>query len=483
MNFRLVLLIVGRIFILSAAAMMPSLLVSFIYGDGAHFYFIVTMVALFIFGATLTMFFKKDKRTMRPREGFVAVALCWIAISMFGAIPPFLSGAIPNYIDALFEMIAGFTTTGATILHSIEALPKSIIFWRAFAQWLGGMGVLILTLAILPAGERGVYNLVKAEATGPASERLVPRVRQSAMILYMIYISLTLIQTIMLLIGKMSLFDALVHAFTTAGTGGFSSRDLSLGAFNSGYIEYTIAVFMLLFSLNFGLYFAAVTREFTKIKKNTEIKVFLCIILISTGLITANLMYNSVYLTLSETVRHSFFHSISLSSSTAFHVGDYNQWPNFSRLVLMCLMIIGGCAGSTASGLKAIRVVMLFRSTAREVRRIVHPRAVSVVHINQEPVQEKTLTGVQNYFVLYILVIVAATLLVSLDNMGLETTFTSVLAMISNVGPGFGLVGPTSNYAAFSSMAKIVMSITMLIGRLEIFPILILVFPSAWKHA
>ena len=483
MNYKLIFLILGRILVLAAAAMAPSLLVSFLYSDGAHFSFIFSMAILFVLGAALAALFRKNERTMRPREGFVAVAVCWISISLFGALPPFFSGAIPNYVDALFEMVAGFTTTGATILPSVETLPESIVFWRAFAQWLGGMGVLILTLAIVPAGERGVYNLVRAESTGPSSERLVPRVRQSAMILYAIYISLTLLQTIMLLFGNISLYDALIHAFATAGTGGFSGSDMSVGVFNTAYIEYTIGVFMLLFSLNFGLLFAVVTREFMRIGKNTELKVFLSIIFTATVLITANLTYNGVYGSFLETVRHSFFHTVSISSSTAFFLVDYNLWPNFSRIILMCLMVIGGCAGSTASGLKVVRVVTLFKSAIREVKKIIHPRAVSVVQINKEPVQDKALTGVLHFFVLYILIIIAATLLVSLDNMDLETTFSGVVAMISNVGPGFGLVGPTSNYAAFSVLSKIVFSVTMLVGRLEIFPILILVIPTAWKRA
>ena len=483
MNYRFILLILGRILVLAGAAMAPSLIVSFLYGDEAHISFLVSMCVLLVSGVALVLLLKKHKKVMQPREGFITVALCWIAISLAGALPPYISGAIPDYIDALFEMIAGFTTTGATILPSVEALPESIIFWRSFSQWLGGMGVLMLTLAILPAGERGVYNLMRAESTGPSSERIVPRIRRSATILYAIYLALTLLQTLMLLIGKMSLYDALVHAFATAGTGGFSSRDMSVGAFNSGYIEYTIGAFMLLFSINFGLYYAVVARRFSRISKNTEIKAFLSIIVVAAVLITANLLRHGVYSSVEETVRHSFFHTVSLGSSTAFFTADYNLWPDLSKTVLMCLMFIGGCAGSTSSGIKVVRFVTLCKSAVREVKRIIHPRSVSIVQMNGEPVQDKALTGVLHYFALYIFTLIAAMLIISLDNMGAEATFSGVLGMISNAGPGIGLVGPTANYAGFSVMSKLVLSMTMLIGRLEIYPILMLIIPSAWRKA
>ena len=483
MNFRLISLILGRILLIAAAAMAPSLLVSLLYGDGAHMSFIVSMVSMATIGAVLVLFLKKHRRSMQPMEGFVAVALCWIAITLFGALPSFISGIVPNYVDALFESAAGFTTTGATVLTSIEGVPESLVFWRAFSQWLGGMGVLMLTLAILPAGERGVYNLMRAESTGPSSERLVPRIRRSAMILYAIYLSLTLLQTVMLLFGGMSLFDALIHTFSTAGTGGFSSRNLNIGSYNSGYIEYTVAAFMLLFSVNFGLYYALIVRRLGRIVKNTEIKVFLCIIVVSTVLIGADLLRAGVYESFSETARHSFFHTASIGSSTAFFTVDYTLWPGLSRTILFCLMIIGGCAGSTASGIKAVRVAILYKSAAREVKKIIHPRSVSVVHMNGEPLQDKALAGVLHFFVVYVMVIIAATLVVSLDNKGFETTFSGVVAMISNVGVGFGSVGPAGNYTDFSILSKAVMSLTMLIGRLEIFPILMLIIPSAWKRA
>ena len=482
MNYLLILLILGRILLLSAVSMLPPLLVSLIYGDGAHFSFIISAAALLVTGGVLVLLFLKHERSMRPREGFVTVALCWIAISLFGALPPFISGAIPNYIDALFEMTSGFTTTGATILQSIETLPESIVFWRGLTQWVGGMGVLLLTLAILPSDDRGIYNLMRAEATGPASERIVPRIRKTAAILYTIYLTLTLLMTVMLLSGGMNLFDALLHAFTTASTGGFSSRDLSVGAYQSAYIEYTVAAFLLLFSINYTLYFAVVTRRFAKIRKNTELKVFFGLIAVSTVLVSMDLIRSGVFDTIEETIRHSFFQVSSSGSSTAFFTTDYSMWPDFSRLILLCLTVVGGCAGSTAGGIKVIRAVMLGKSAFREIKKILHPRSVIAVHMNGQPVQDKTLTGVLHYFVIYVMIVAAGTLIIALiDQLGVDTSVTCVLSMISNTGPGFGVVGPSSNYSVFSVPSKLLLTLIMLVGRLEIFPILMLLIPSSWR--
>ena len=483
MNYLLILLILGRILMLAALAKLIPLVVSLIYGDGMYFSFLITIVLMLALGSSLIMLLRKHERSMRPREGFVTVALCWIAISLFGALPPFISGVIPNYVDALFEITSGFTTTGATILHSVETLPESIVFWRGLTQWVGGMGVLILTLAILPSDDRGIYNLMRAESTGPASERIVPRIRKTAAILYAIYLSLTILMTVMLLFGGMSLFDALLHAFTTASTGGFSSRDQSVGAFQSAYIDYTVAVFLLLFSTNYALYFAAVTRKFAKIRKNTELKVFFGIIAVSTALVTVDLLRGGVFGSPAETIRHSFFQVSSSGSSTAFVTADFSQWPDFSRLVLLCLTVVGGCAGSTAGGLKVIRAVMLVKSALREIKKILHPRSVIAVHMNGQPVQDKALTGVLHYFIIYVMIVAAASLLISLfDEVGVETAITGALSMISNTGPAFGLVGPASNYSVFSQPSKIILTLTMLTGRLEIFPVLLLIVPSAWRR-
>ena len=472
----------GRILLLTAATMAPSLLISLLYSDGAHMAFVYSIAIVLIAGTVASIAFHKQEQAMRPREGFVTVALSWALLSLFGSLPSYLAGVTPNFIDALFENTAGFTTTGATILVTVENLPESIIFWRSFTQWLGGMGVLILTLAILPAGERGSQNLMWAELPGPTSERLVPRVRQSVMILYLIYIALTVLQIVMLLFGKMSVYEALVHAFATAGTGGFSSRDLNIGAFDSKYIEYVVGVFMLLFSISYSLYYALITRKVARIRKSTELRVYLSIIVVSAALMAVNLSMSNYYDSIATTVHHSLFHAISMSSSTGYSIVDYNLWPEFSKVVLLILMIVGACAGSTGGGLKAIRVTILFKSAARELKKIIHPRSVSIVHIDGQPVQDRSITGILHYFIVYVIIVFAAILLVSLDNMGAETTITSVFASISNLGPGFGSVGPGMNYSEYSYLSKIVLTLTMLIGRLEIYPMLLLAFPSSWRR-
>ena len=483
MNYKIVLRILGRIFIIEALAMLPSLFVSLCYSDGAHLSLMISMSALVVAGSLLMLLYKKNERSMRPREGFFAVALCWIGISLFGALPLYLSGVIPNYIDAVFETISGFTTTGSTIMKNVEGMPQSIMFWRSFTHWIGGMGVLVLTLAVLPAGERGSFNLMRAEATGPSSERIVPRLRKWAMILYGIYIFLSVLQAIFLLVGGQSLFDTLINVFGTAGTGGFSNYNASVGAFGNAYIEYVIGIFMLLFSVNFGMYYAVVTRSFAQIKKNTELRVFFLIVILATLIIIGNLMLSGNYESFSLALRHAFFQVASIGSSTGFSTTDFNLWPELSKGILLLLMVIGACAGSTGGGIKVIRAVMLGKSALREIKKIIHPHAVSVVHINGQPAQEKDLTGVLHYFVIYIVIIICAMLIVSAENMGFETTFSSVISAISNTGPGLGHVGPASTFADFSGLTKIVLSATMLIGRLEIYPILMLVVPSAWRKA
>ena len=483
MNYRLVFRILGRILILEAAALLPALGVSLYYGDGTALAFVASIGILLVVGAGPALLLPKSTNSMRPREGFVTVALSWIFLSIFGALPAFISGVIPNYIDAVFEVISGFSTTGVSVLPFIEGLPEGIIFWRSFTQWLGGMGVLILVLAILPAGERGVYNLMRAEAPGPASERIVPRLRKTALILYAIYMVLSVLQTVFLICGGMGVFDSLINMFGTAGTGGFSDRDLSIGAYNSAYFDYVVGAFMVLFSVNYGLYFAAVSRRFMQVRKNTELKVFLGIILVSTALIVVNLMTSGVFKSFGDAARHSFFQVASLSSSTGFSTANIKLWPEFSQTLLLILMAIGACASSTGGGLKVIRVVMLFKSAMREMKKILHPRSVNVVHINGQAVPDKTLTVVMHYFCIYVLIIILATLLLSFDSAGFDSSFAGVLSIISNAGAGFGFNSAVSNFSGFSVFSKLVLSVCMLIGRLEIFPVLILVMPSTWKRA
>lgn len=483
MNYRLIARLLGRVLMMEAAAMLLPLAVSWIYGDGAATAFLASIGLLAAAGALLAFGVSKPDARMQAREGFFAVAMSWLALSAFGALPAVFSGAIPRYIDALFETVSGFTTTGASILHQAEGLPESILFWRSFTHWLGGMGVLILALAILPAGGRGIHYLMQAESPGPAPDRIVPRLRRTALILYVIYLALSALLTALLLLGGMNLFDALVHMFGTAGTGGFSSRSLSVGAYGSPYLETVIGVFMLLFSLNFGLYFAALTRRFERVRKDTELKVFLGIVAAATLLIGGNLLWEGVYATAGTAARHSFFQVSSIISTTGFSTTDFNAWPEFSRSIMLILMAVGACAGSTGGGIKTVRVVILFKAAVRELKKILHPRSVNVVRVSGKTVSDEMLAGVMHFFVVYVLILIFSTLLVSLDNKGFETSFTAVLTTLSNVGPGLGAVGPMGNFASFSVFSKSVLVFCMLAGRLEIFPILMLFVPSAWRRA
>jgi trk system potassium uptake protein TrkH len=474
--------VLGRVMLLGAAALTLPLAASLIYSDGAAGAFLLTAALLAAPGAAAALLLRKPKTGMQPRDGFAAVALCWLVLSLFGALPAVLTGDIPNYIDSLFEAVSGFTTTGATIMTDIESARPSILFWRSFTHWIGGMGVLVLALAVMPADERGLHNLVKAESTGPSSDRIAPRLRGAAARLYLIYVSLTAVLFVMLAAGGMSVFDALIHTFGTAGTGGFSNRALSVGAYESSYIEIVITVFMLLFSVNFSVFYAALTRRLAQIRKNTELKVFLCVTLVSGGLIALNLTSANAYGGFAETARHSFFQVASLMSTTGYATTDFNVWPEFSKTVLALLMIVGACAGSTGGGLKISRAVILLKSSFRELKQIIHPRSVNVVRIDGRAAPDTLAAGVMHFFAAYMLLIFFGALIVSLDGFGFETSFSSALSAISNVGPGFGAVGPLYTFADFSPLSKVTLAFCMLAGRLEIFPMLLLFTPSVWRR-
>lgn len=480
MNFRLIFRLLGRVMLIEGAALIPSLAISIHFEDGAALSFLLTMILVTAVGAALSFAVPKSKTQMHPREGFFAVALVWVALSLFGALPFVFSGEIPNYIDAVFEVVSGFTTTGSTILHAVEGLPSSILFWRSFTHWLGGMGVLIFALAILPADGRGVYNLMRAESTGPTSERIVPKVRQAALILYSIYLTLSVLQTVLLAAGGMSLFDALIHMFGTAGTGGFSNKNLSVGAYNSAYFDYVIGIFLVLFSINFGVYFALISRRFREVSKNTELWVFLGLVGASVVAIGFNLLRSGLYSSAAHAVRDSFFQVTAVASTAGFSSTDFNLWPDFSRMILLLLMVTGACAGSTGGGVKVIRMVIMVKASRRELNKILHPRSVNVVKVGGKTVPETVISGVMHFFIVYLLLLVLATLLVSLDNLGMTTSFSAVIATLSNIGPGFGLVGPMGNFDCFSYFSKIVLTLCMLLGRLEIFPILMLLIPATW---
>lgn len=481
MNYRLIFRLLGRVLLIEALALIPSLAISLHYTDGASGAFLVSLLIVLAVGVTLSVAVPKSPVAMQMRDGFVAVAISWVTLSLFGALPFVISGAIPNYIDALFEVISGFTTTGSSVVANIEALPASIVFWRSFTHWLGGMGVLIFALAILPSDSRGVYNLMRAESTGPTADRIVPKVRQAALILYAMYLFLSVLQTVLLMLGGMGIYDALIHMFGTAGTGGFSSKALSVGAYNSAYIETVIGVFLLLFSINFGLYFAVISRKFREVGKNTELRVFLGIVAASIIMIMVNLLVGGGYTDAGRAGRDAFFQVTSVVSSAGFATADFNLWPDFSRVILLLLMVMGASAGSTGGGLKVARVVIMVKAARRELKKILHPRSVNVVKMNGRAVQEQVISGVMHYFVVYLLLLLLATLLISVDNLGLTVSFSAALTTLSNIGPGFGLIGPMGNFDCFSYFSKIILSFCMLLGRLEIFPVLMLLLPSTWR--
>ena len=477
MNLKLVFKVVGRVLLLESIALFLPLLVALLYGESPK-PFLLTIALVAGMGALLSSL--SARRSFYLRDGFASVGLIWLITGLVGALPFWFCGYFPTFVDCLFESCSGFTTTGATILTDIEALPKGILFWRSFTHWLGGMGVLVLATAVVPSlGIRSHY-LTQAESPGPVFSKLVPKQSQSSKILYSIYFSLTLLEVICLKLAGMPLYDSFIHAFSTAGTGGFSNRNASVGAYGSPVIELIIAIFILLFSLNFAVYFLLLTRRFREILESDELRFFLLVVAGATGIITLNILplYENVWASL----RYAFFQVTSIISTTGFGTADFVLWPQFSQLILVLLMFCGACAGSTGGGMKCSRVLILLRSIRRELRRIVHPRAVEVVKLDGKVVDENTIYSCGIFVGCYLLVILAGALVISLDGWSFSVCFSSALTCVSNVGPGLEIVGPTGNFAAFSPLSKVVMSLSMIVGRLEIFPVLVLFSRSTWRR-
>jgi trk system potassium uptake protein TrkH len=471
--------LLGIILLIEAALLSVPTAVSMIFGEPVY-PFLITMAALLAISLPLAA--KKPKNTrIYAREGFVCVALAWLAMSLFGALPFVISGAIPSYVNALFETVSGFTTTGATILTEIESLPKGILFWRSFTHWIGGMGVLVLMLAVLPSDNGRAMYLLRAEVPGPTKDKLVPKMRQSAMILYGIYVALTVAEIIALLCTRMPFYDSVVNALATAGTGGFSVKNASIAAYNNPAAEWVIAIFMLIFSINFNVYFLLLLRRFRNVLKNEELRIFFAICLVATVAVTLNTVEGAA--SVGDAVRAAFFQVASITSTTGFATVDYNAlWPAFSKAALILLTVIGACAGSTAGGLKLSRVIILVKNAFREVRHTLRPRSVNVVRMDGEALPEPTLRSATNYLSIYVLILAFSTLLISIDGFGLETSFTAALTCINNVGPGLGAVGPAGSFAGFSVFSKLLLSFVMLIGRLEFLPVLVILSPSVWKR-
>ena len=477
MNLKLVSRLVGRVLLVEAFFMLLPLAVALLYQEDPA-PFLLTILLMAILGLALSAV--PATRHFYAREGFFAVGLIWLVTGVMGALPFYFSGTFPSFVDCLFESVSGFTTTGATILTDIESLPKGILLWRAFTHWLGGMGILVLATALLPSmGVRSHY-LAQAESPGPVFSKLVPKQSQTSKILYSIYCVMTAVEVALLKLAGMPFYDALVHAFSTAGTGGFSNRAASVGAYDSAVIDLIIGVFCLLFSINFALYFLVLQRRIWEALKSDELRFFLVVVALATAAIAVDILpqYGSIL----QSLRYSFFQVASIISTTGFATADYVLWPHFSQLILILLMFCGACAGSTGGGIKCARVLILLRILRREVRRIAHPRCVEVIKMDGRVVESSTIRGTLVFLGCYMLILLAAGLVISLDGYSFSISFSSALASLSNVGPGLELVGPTGNFSLLSPLSKVTMSLCMVIGRLEIFPILVLFSRHTWRR-
>ena len=480
MNQKMVFRTTGQIILLEAAMLLLPTLVSFGYRDACLKSFVITIAAALVIGLIFIFATRTENRVIYAKEGFVITTLSWVLLSAIGALPFYLSGEIPSYIDAFFETVSGFTTTGASILPNVEVLSHGLLFWRSFTHWIGGMGVLVLMMAILPPGEgnsgRSIH-IMRAEMPGPVVGKLVPRIRETAKILYLIYIFMTFTQIVLLVIGGMPIFDSVLHAFGTAGTGGFGIKADSIAGYNS-YLQWVIAIFMLLFGINFNVYYLILVKNFRSALRSTELWCYLGIVFVSSVLITTNIL--PICGGFGEALRLAVFQVSSIITTTGYATADFNLWPQLSKGVLFLLMIIGACAGSTGGGMKVSRVVILVRNARQNLARMLHPRSVRVVHFEGKPVEKTTLEGLSTFVTLYFVLIFLGFLLLCLEPFDFETNLSAIVSCFNNIGPGFGAVGPASSYAEYSVLSKLVLSAAMLFGRLEIVPILIAVSPSVW---
>lgn len=478
MNYSIVLYILGCVLKFESAFLVLPALVGLIYREHASGSYLAVAVLCLILGVLLTH--KKPRSTnLYTREGFVAVALSWIIMSIFGAIPFVLTGDIPFYVDALFETISGFTTTGSSILTDVESISKASLFWRSFSHWIGGMGVFVFIMAILPMMGGSTMNLMKAESPGPSVSKLVPHVKDTAKILYGIYIAITICEATILRALGMPLFDSLTTTFGTVGTGGFGIRNDSIAGYSPA-IQITITVFMILSGINYTAYFYILTGKIKELFKIEEVRWYLAIIFGSVAVITWNV--RSLYPTFSETLRHAFFQVGSIITTTGYATTDFDLWPALSKTLLVTLMFIGACAGSTSGGIKVSRILILLKTIRKELSLIIHPRQVKKIRMDGHPVDHETLRSANVFLVVYFVLLLTSMLLISVDEFDFSTNFTSVVTVLNNIGPGLNLVGPTQNFSIFSPFSKFVLMFDMLAGRLELFPMMILLMPSTWKR-
>ena len=480
MNRNMVFYIIGNIVKIEALLMLLPMFVSLYYGESAVYAFAITIMIAMVFGFALTLIFKPKNTVIFAKEGFLVVALAWVILSLVGALPFFISREIPNFIDAVFETVSGFTTTGASILPNVEAMSKGLLLWRSFTHWVGGMGVLVFVMAVMPKVTDRSIHIIRAEVPGPIVGKLVPKARNTAVILYLIYVAITVIEIIFLLFGGMPLFDSVVHAFGTAGTGGFGIKADSVAGYSS-YLQWVIAVFMLIFGINFNLYYLIILKKVKEALSGVELWIYLAIIAVATGLIAYDLIPR--YENIADCLRLSFFQVSSIITTTGYSTANFDLWPSLSRGIIFVLLFIGGCAGSTAGGFKLSRVILLFKSIGNELKRMLHPRSVTCIKFEGKPVEKQTIDGVGIYLSIYAVCLAAVFLFICHEPFGLETNVSAAITCFNNVGPGFAAVGPMGSFADYSGISKIVLSFAMLLGRLEIFPIIFLFSPSAWMKS
>ena len=478
-----ILYTVSTLLLITAALMVSGVVVAWIYGETeAMSGFAAAVAATLLIGATGFLACRRHRNaSLQTRDGFLVVVLSWVVGSAFGALPFVITGAIPSYTDAYFETISGYTTTGASILTQIEGLPYSVLFWRSLIHWLGGMGIVVLTVAILPRLGIGGLKLMRSEAPGPTLDKLTPRVTETAKILWGIYLALTVVEVALLLIAGLDWFDALTHTFGTLATGGFSPRNASVGAFDSAFVDWVVTVFMLLAAVNFSLYFHAFRREVGHLARNLELRVYLAVFVVGVALVTLSVS-GSVYESVGEGLRHASFQVASILTTTGYATADFDVWPPLAKGVLLTLMLVGGCAGSTAGGVKVIRLVTLFKQGLNELKYLVHPQGIFTVNIGDRPVKKDILFPVAVFFFLYVTLVMVTALIVAAAGQDLVTAISTGLATVGNIGPGFGNIGPSHNYAHFPDLVKWWLSLAMLTGRLEVYSVLVLLSPAFWRN-
>lgn len=480
MNHRMIIKILGNILSIEALLMIPALFVAIYYKGNDAKSIIIAMLITGSIGFIMSKI-RVVNNKIKTKEGLAISTFAWILVSFFGSLPFVISGSIPSLVDAFFETVSGFTTTGSTILTDVEIIPKGILFWRSFTVWIGGMGILVFTLAIIPTLGVSGFQMFKAESPGPVKDRIVPKIKETSKILYIIYGIITILEIILLMFGGMSLYDAALHTFASVGTGGFSPKNASIGAYNSSYIHNVISIFMILSGINFSLYFSLYKGKWRDILKNEELRFYFGTIIASLILIALNLLATS-YTNVGIALRDSLFQTSTIITTTGFATVDFNLWPTFSKAILFLLMFLGGSAGSTAGGIKVSRILILIKLVKRQIVKIFHPRAIVPVKLDGKTVPSDTIASVTSFFVLYLAIFVFSTILISLEGFDLESSASAVVVTLGNVGPGFGVVGPVSNFSVFSDLSTFLFSILMLLGRLELFTILALMAPDKWKN-